>query len=407
MFDWIGLASEVPTTGQFESCALEQLQRDIGFDTAMIAVPGLNNCPTSYGLDASLVERFLGNCSTYLADITPVKQTALAARGVAVDTQVLGERALQRTAYYRDLLKPSGAKHSLLAYVPLRNRVIAVLMLGRGGSGFSERNTTQVERQLRGLGVSRASYGLPVPCEPLPNRPAGLRSRLFGMKPGSLAKRRAGDLQLSIRDRNGYREMVASRAQDELIWTRAGIDNPQKSGWPYVELFHVAAAVAEHRQRALFIGSGGAVAVRQFAAMYPGIEMDLVEKEAVVVELADKWFGLGSIAGLKVHVAEGEQFVSEAKPATWDIVVVDAYDAALVDQSAFSSEQSLSSLHRAVRSGGAVAINIIGDLSGSGPVTQVVKRLSSFFSDVRALPVVNPQQACGPNDLRNVVVIAS
>lgn len=148
--------------------------------------------------------------------------------------------------------------------------------------------------------------------------------RWYGNRP--LACVALGEGEIIVRDRNGYREMVA-RGRETTVWTRCSLEEPTESAWPYIDLFHLAAALARSRRRVLFIGCGGAVALRQFAAVYPGIAMDLVEREPTVVALAQAWFGLDGIPGVTVHIDDGVAFVERALESTWDVAIVDAFDA--------------------------------------------------------------------------------
>ena len=107
-----------------------------------------------------------------------------------------------------------------------------------------------------------------------------------------------------------------------------------------MDLFHVAAARAGRRERALFIGAGGAVALQQFAAVYPGITLDLVECEASVIELAQSFFGLGALLRLTVTIDDGAAFVARAQPESWDIAVIDAFDTRSATQSLLEAQFS-------------------------------------------------------------------
>src|SRR6516164_3594612 len=71
-----------------------------------------------------------------------------------------------------------------------------------------------------------------------------------------VARRRSEQQEIVVRDREGYREMVARDrgTRREMVWSRARIEDPSRSGWPYVDLFHVAAGLAGRRERALFVG---------------------------------------------------------------------------------------------------------------------------------------------------------
>lgn len=139
---------------------------------------------------------------------------------------------------------------------------------------------------------------------------------------------------------SGHPPSPRDQAGAELVWTRAALSDPSVSGWPYVDLFHVAAARAGRRERALFIGAGGAVALQQFAAVYPGITLDLVECEASVIELAQSFFGLGALPRLTVTIDDGAAFVARAQPESWDIAVIDAFDTRSATQSLLEAQFS-------------------------------------------------------------------
>jgi SAM-dependent methyltransferase len=360
-------------------------------------------------LSDQVIARAVQRGAVYFEELLPVKRAALAARGVAVDTHVLGEQRVRRTAYFNELARSVGPRHTqLMAYVPLRGQIIAALMLGRARGGFSAAELRAVEALLPELGVARGSYGLPVAFEPLrvPARPALARG-LDALRGYALYDEvQVGDMTVRVRDRAGYREMVAARGSEELVWTRAAVHDPGDSGWPYVELLHLAAIQARARTRALFIGCGGAVALRQFARVYPGIQLDLVEREAAVIELARRWYELEAIPGLSVHVADGCTFLEHAPASRWDVVVVDAFDSS-EKSPAWGGPELVASLRRTLRPGGALAINVIGTLDGSGPVQQLTDALGPSFEELRIVPVMRAREAYAPGTLRNVVLVAS
>jgi hypothetical protein len=90
----------------------------------------------------------------------------------------------------------------------------------------------------------------------------------LGLTRGSqlLARVDSASGTLFVRDHQGFREMVARDGNSELVWTRVALKDSTVSGWPYVELFHLAPALARQCTRALFIGCGGGVGVRQATA---------------------------------------------------------------------------------------------------------------------------------------------
>jgi SAM-dependent methyltransferase len=405
--DPVAISHLCETAHEFEASVLQEFAAVVGCEAAFLSLVGREDTPSVLGFDAAMVEQAVAGAPAYAAELAPVKRAAFERRGVAVDTDVLGWERVQRTRYYRDVAVRVGGRHSLFAYLSWQKRPIGLVMLGRTGRAFTDKDVRRVETVLPALAVARAAYGLPVPCSPLPSvaRPS-LLERLGLSGPRVLGTRITPSATVRVRDRAGFREMVATHGSDELVWSRAGLSDPSESGWPYVELFHLAAARAKERTRALFIGCGGAVAVRQFARTYPGIQCDVVESEPAVVELAREFFALDAIPRLTVHVADGAEFVQRAAPERWDIIVVDAYDASSMS-TALSSRNFFASLRRALRPGGAVALNVIGTLAAGGLVERITRVLGRELDDVRIHPVTAVAEKQFENTPRNVVLVAT
>ena len=363
-FDPIRLASDSHDAGTFERQVLDALQLAIGFDAAFVRMIG--EVPTAFGIDEPRLERAFG-ARAYEHELAPLKRAALARRGVAVDTEVYGgERAVRRLSYHRDFASRIGGRHTLVACMMLRGR--------------PEGNTISTALAARALAWAR----------------------------GERVVASAGDngAKIVIRDRQGYREMVAVRDRTELVWSRARLDDPRRSGWFYVDLFHLAAARASFRRTALFIGSGGGVGIRQFAECYPGIRLDLVEIEPRVIDLARDWYGLGSVPGLTFHVADGADFLRAASPSQWDIVIVDAYDETDFPKH-MGSPAFFRSVKAALQPGGCLAFNVIDALLGDGPLQRIQRAARRELEDVRIVPVLDPDESYAADAVRNVVLLAS
>lgn len=404
--DFVQLAQTSHSARAFEASVLAALEREIGADVAFFVVRGREGEPTVRGLEPRVIAQALAGGGVYERELLLVKEAALRARGVAVDTAVLGERRVRESAYFRDIAEPVGGRHSLLAYLSWRSRPFAAVMLGRTGAAFTEGDVRRVERLVPGLSVARAAFGLPAPNAALPlPAPRGWLERIGWGGTRIRASERSGDGGLSIRDRDGFREMVATEGGQELVWTRAALEDGARSGWPYVDLFHVALGLARGRSSALFVGCGGGVAVRQFARCYPGIRIELVERDARVIELARTWFDLGRVSELTVHIADGAEFVAQARPGSWDVAVIDAFDARRLVQEV-TEPSFFHALERGLRPGGALAFNMIGSLAGNDAVARVARAIGAVFEDVRLLPVVSLDERYAPETLRNVVIVA-
>lgn len=403
LLDPLALATEIPSAPAWDRAVLDALVRRVGADAAALCVVG--EAPATHNVDAARLDAAIRR-DALARDLLPLKRAALGARGVAVDTDVLGERAVRATSYHREFARPMGGRHSLLGFLSLRGRALGSLMLGRCGASFSDAERAAVADLLPALSFARASYRAPWAGAALPPpRDAPAWERLAdALRGGRVLERRGG---ITVREASGHREMVARDGGGrELVWTRASLAEPSRSGWFYVELFHLAAARARHRGRALFVGCGGGVGVRRFAEVYPGLAIDVVEVDPRVLHLAARWFGLGDVPGVTAHVADGAAFVAAARPASWDVAVVDAYDGVALAEP-LAGEGFFRTLRRALRPGGAAAFNVIGALDGAGDVARVARRFRRAFDDVRLVPVLDPGEAYAPDARRNVVLVGS
>lgn len=218
-FDPLKAAAHVATGSQFEKIALDSLAQSVGYDMAFIGLRGAS--PTGPGISPDRLRRALRPGSVYEEEFAPVKQAALAARGVAVDTEVLGIARVQQARYFRDLAKPLGGRHSLLGFFVLRGQVVGGLMLGRTSRPFRGYEIARVADLPPSLTLGRASYGLPgLARGPLGPRSSGIR---WPWSERVLAQREADDLRIRVRERHGYRELVARdlRSGREMIVTAA------------------------------------------------------------------------------------------------------------------------------------------------------------------------------------------
>lgn len=400
----IALANELHDSASFERAVLEGLARSVGFDVAFMAMKA--EAPSTVNVDAAKLNAVIAR-SAYADELGHLKAVALSRKGVVVDTELLGEHAVRKLGYHRDFAAPVGGRHTLVAVLSVRGTALGGLVLGRSGSTFSGEQIAFVESILPSLSIARASFRLPWSGGPLPVAPDRRRLHTWIHGQNELERLRGSEdrPELVVRDRAGFREMVAVDDHGELRWSRARIDAPEQSGWFYINLLHLAATRAANRDRILFIGCGGGVGVRQFAHVYPGAKLDVVESDERVVALARRWFGLEDVPNLSITIGDGVSFLERAPAETWDAVVVDAYDGSELAPH-FSSRRFFENVRRTLRRGGGVAVNVIDSLEGTGELRRMERIARAHLQEVRLVPVLDPDETYSPTAIRNVVLVA-
>jgi spermidine synthase len=106
----------------------------------------------------------------------------------------------------------------------------------------------------------------------------------------------------------------------------------------------------------LVIGNAGGTTARALAAEYPGIDIDAVELDPVVTQLARQYMGLDAIPHLHVITADGREYL-ETTAKRYDMIVVDAYRTEYIPF--YLATQEFFSLMRAhLNPGGGIALNV-------------------------------------------------
>jgi spermidine synthase len=132
--------------------------------------------------------------------------------------------------------------------------------------------------------------------------------------------------------------------------------DPDHLALAYIQALPVVFAYVPKAQRALLVGLGGGSLPSLLVHRLPALQLDVVELDPVVVEVARSHFGLPEASGLRVHVGDGRAFIERAD-ARWDLVVLDAYDARGVPLR-LATVEFLRSVRRVLAPGGVACANV-------------------------------------------------
>ena len=106
----------------------------------------------------------------------------------------------------------------------------------------------------------------------------------------------------------------------------------------------------------LVIGNAGGTTARGLATEYPGIDIDAVELDPVVTQLAREYMGLDAIPNLHVITADGREFL-ETTAKRYDLIVVDAYRQEYIPFY-LATQEFFALLHAHLNAGGGIALNV-------------------------------------------------
>ena len=126
----------------------------------------------------------------------------------------------------------------------------------------------------------------------------------------------------------------------------------------YAQAVPLAFALAQGHARMLVVGLGVGIVPSFLRRRMPQLEVDAVELDPVVVEVARSHFGFREDAHLRAHVGDGRRFVERCRDR-YDVVLLDAFGADSVPY-ALATREFLEAVRRVVAPGGVAVGNVWG-----------------------------------------------
>jgi spermidine synthase len=109
------------------------------------------------------------------------------------------------------------------------------------------------------------------------------------------------------------------------VQSRMWRSDPHGPGLEYADSVHITPLMRPGAiRRVLLIGLGGGTLLKQFARFYPEAEVDAVEVDPLVAQVAERFFDVRTSAKVRIHVADGRTFLKRSSEK-WDLIVMDAY----------------------------------------------------------------------------------
>ena len=158
--------------------------------------------------------------------------------------------------------------------------------------------------------------------------------------------------------------------------------------------------------KALIIGLGGGSMAKKYHKEFPEIEIDSIEIDPDVVDVARKFFHFQEDSCQRVHGGDGRKFLARADDR-FDLILLDAYYA---DNMPFHlvTREFFDTARQKMTPEGVLVINLIGSLRGpdSAMIRAAIKTLSSVFPQVYTFPTFG-NRGHVLSEVQNVVVLAS
>lgn len=177
------------------------------------------------------------------------------------------------------------------------------------------------------------------------------------------------------------------------------IDAPDKLLFEYARMSFVSLAFLEREPRsALFIGLGVGAMPRYFNRLYPDAEVDVVDIDPDVVDIAKKYFYFSENDKMRVHVSDGRTFIRR-DPKKYDIIFLDAYQGGHIPFH-LTTVEFLQEVKKHLNPGGIVVSNVLARHKNKF-FTAMVKTYNTEFTHLYTFKGVESSNQIFVAEMRN------
>ena len=175
----------------------------------------------------------------------------------------------------------------------------------------------------------------------------------------------------------------------------------------YTTFFPTGLLFNTNAENVLFAGGGGFIGPKAFLSAFPKMNVDVVELDPVVIDVAKRYFNIhDNNPRLKIYNYDARDFLSKTHDSKYDIIFLDAFSKNNVPFHLMTL-QYYEILYKKLGSNGVVVSNQIGSLEG-GPTSDlyraIYKTMSQVFPHVYVFPAEFPTE---PKTVQNIIMVAT
>ena len=184
------------------------------------------------------------------------------------------------------------------------------------------------------------------------------------------------------------------------------INRPFATAFEYADFFHLLRAYNPNARRVLFIGLGGGSSPKRLWRDFPDLQLQAVELDPVVVDVAYRFFELPRDDRLQVAVEDGRRYLDD-NGGRYDAVLIDAFFADAIPFHLFTTEFMELARSR-LNPGGVIMTNAIGSIAGAR--SRLFRSVYRTYRAVFPTVLVHPVILGGDEDdtaVRNLILVAT
>lgn len=173
----------------------------------------------------------------------------------------------------------------------------------------------------------------------------------------------------------------------------------------YAKYYHLVRHFNPDFQKTLLIGGAGYSFPKDFLKTYPDKQIEVVEIDPQMTEIAKKYFNLRENPNLKIFHEDGRVFLNRADSNKYDAVFIDAFSSLFSVPFHLTTIEAVSQINRVLKDDGVVIFNVGGAIKGKAShfLQAEIATYKQVFPNLNLFKV-RPERA--DEDVQNFIIIA-
>lgn len=206
------------------------------------------------------------------------------------------------------------------------------------------------------------------------------------------------------KDEASGRQVRAIAIDPYFVQSKMYLDSDELAS-DYIKFYHLIRHFKPDFQKTLLIGGAGYSFPKDYLNKYPDRQIDVVEIDPQMTEIAKKHFRLTENPNLKIFHEDGRIFLNNVESEKYDAVLLDAFSSLFSIPFQLTTIEAVREIDRTLKKDGIVIFNVGGAIAGksSGFLQAEIATYKKIFPQV-LLFKVKPEKS--DNEVQNFVIVA-
>jgi spermidine synthase len=167
----------------------------------------------------------------------------------------------------------------------------------------------------------------------------------------------------TMTDEQSGKKIRAMAIDPQFIQSKMYLDSDELAS-EYAKYYHLIRHFKPDFQTTLLIGGAGYSFPKEYLKTYPDKQIEVVEIDPQMTEIAKKYFNLRDNPNLKIFHEDGRIFLNKSKSNKYDAVLMDAFGSLFTVPFQLTTVEAVTQISHSLKPDGVVIFNVGGAING-------------------------------------------